>query len=453
MRPEPADPFLNSVLDIGTRKIAVAVFESDPATTEFHVNCIATAHSMGIRKGDILDPDLVVESIRQAFEKAEKEVGLHIRDTVASFGPTGTRTIVSEYKICLSDETEPEKPVNASDMKEVVAKAIASECPRPEEFLMHAFPMEYSVDGGHPLKDPRGVKGTELSVSVLCIFVPEQSFLDALDCVRKSGVHVHGIIHKAVSSALGLLSNEEFRRGAVVVDMGAGTTSITTIRDSRIRGVSLLPTGGDHVTGDVAEVLGIPSSAAEFLKREVSLEEEEDSLSDELEIEIDGKPFVATVEEVLYIVYSRFEEMMVRFVKPGILSMSSGKGPMEVLFSGGMTRSPGFIDMTENLTGFRCRIAEPVNSRSLPPGKGGPEFNSLIGSIRYISEREESPLDYLEPSFEAYNEGPDDRSPIDRDTSAIFGARVKPFRSGKRGKKNRLSGLADAVRKAFRELF
>jgi cell division protein FtsA len=453
VRPEPADPFLNSVLDIGTRKVAVAVFESDPATTDYHVNCIATARSTGIRKGDILDPDLAVESIRQAFEKAEKEVGLMIRDTVVSFGPSKTGTIVADYKIRLRNETESEKPVNASDMREAVVKAISTVCPRPGEFLMHAFPLEYSVDGGQALKDPRGIKGTELLVSVLCILVPEKSFLDVLNCVRKSGVHVHGIIHKAVSSALGSLVAEEMKRGTVVVDIGAGTTSITRVSDGRIKGVSLLPTGGDHVTGDVSEVLGIPSSAAEYLKREVSLTEEDESLSDELEMEIDGKPFVTTVEEVLYIVSSRFEEMIVRFVKPGILSLSTGKGPVEVLFSGGGTRSPGFEDAVEEMTGFRCRIAEPVNSRSLPPGKGGPEFTSLIGAIRYIFEREEAPLDYLEPSFETYMEGLDDKPSVGREPSVAFGSKGKPFRSGRRGEKNRLSGLADAVRKAFRELF
>jgi len=342
VRPEPTDPFLNSVLDIGTRKISVAVFESDPATTDYHVNCIATTRAMGIRKGDILDPDLAVESIRQAFERAEKEVGLEIRDTVVSFGPSRTGAIVSDYRIRLHDETEPEKPVNSSDMREAVAKALSSVSPRPGEFLMHAFPLEYSVDGGQPLRDPRGARGTDLFVSVLCIFVPEKSFLDALDCVRKSGVHVHGIVHKAVSSALGSLTAEEMRRGSVVVDIGAGTTSITRVHDGRIKGLSLLPTGGDHVTSDVSEVLGISSSAAEYLKREVSLTEEEDSLSDELELEIDGNPFVTTVEEVLYIVSSRIEEMMVRFIKPGILSLLPGKGPNEVLFSGGLTPFPRF---------------------------------------------------------------------------------------------------------------
>ncbi|HDQ93603.1 MAG TPA: hypothetical protein ENN89_05710 [Synergistetes bacterium] len=105
------------------------------------------------------------------------------------------------------------------------------------------------------------------------------------------------------------------------------------------------------------------------------------------------------------------------------------------------------------MTGFRCRLVEPVNSRSLPPGKAGPEFTSLVGTIRYIFEREEAPLDYLEPSFEAYMESIDDQNSVDGDSSVVFGSKTRPFRSRRRDKRNRLSGLADAVRKAFKELF
>lgn len=445
------DPFLLSGLDIGTKKITVIVAEKDPKTSDILVVCTGIARSKGIRKGDILDHDLMVESIREATDKAESIIGLPVPGTVISIGPSKVNSVVLNHSISLRKNGDPDRPVTSADMKDVVEEAIDSAMQMSEDCLLHAIPVKYSVDHDDGLDDPRGYKGSELSVEMLAIFVPERSIAEAVDCARKAGLDVVGVIHKSVSAALGSLSKEEMEKGSVAVDIGAGTSSMTYVHNGIIKGVDLVPVGGDHVTNDISQILGISASLAEMLKREVSLVESEESLCDELEFDEEEETFVATAGDVLDIIYPRIEEILVRFIDPGI-KMISGTGKLaSLVFSGGVTRSLGFGSVIDDLFDLPVRIGEPLDSNSLPPQSRGSEFTSPLGIIHYIFEKERKPDIYLEPSCHEMlgeKEGVNTIGDIIREPRRIFtGGINRPERT------DRFAALIQAVKHAFKELF
>ncbi|MDO9508573.1 MAG: cell division protein FtsA, partial [Thermovirgaceae bacterium] len=381
MRREAEDPFILSGLDIGTKKISLVVTETYPTSSEMQVISIGSARSRGIRKGDILDPDLCVESIREAIDEAESSLELHVSDTILSVGPSQVDSIILNETIRLRDDGTPERPVTSSDMRDVTGKAIAAARARSQDCLLHAIPLEYSVDRSDFMPDPRGYKGTELSVSLLAVFVPEKSVRDAVECAEKAGLNVIGVIHKSISAAFGSLLSDEMNTESVAVDIGAGTTSAAFFKDGLLRGVALFPIGGDQVTNDIANVLDIPSSKAEFLKREVSLAESADALDDELEFDMDGKAFITSVEEVLCIIVPRIEEILSRFLKPLINDFGTSEKIRSIVFSGGVTSSQGFMAVVEPLFDAPARIGNPVDSSSLPPPGRGSEFASAVGIL------------------------------------------------------------------------
>lgn len=392
------EPFLLSGLDIGTNKITVIVAEKDPKTSDIHVICTGIAKSKGIKKGDIIDHDLMVESIREATDKAESFIGLPVPATVISIGPSKVNSMILNHTISLRKDGDLDRPVTSADMKDVVKEAIASARQMSEDYLLHAIPVKYSVDLDDGLNDPRGYKGSELSVDLLEISVPERSVVEAVSCAKKAGLNVVGVMHKSISAALGSLSKEEMEKGSVAVDIGAGTSSISYVHNGIIKGVDIIPVGGDHVTNDVSQILGISAAMAEMLKREVSLVESEESLCDELEFDDVKKSFVTTVGDVRDIISPRIDEILVRFIDPGIKMISDSGKLNSIVFSGGVTRSPGFGSVINDLFGLPARIGEPLNSSSLPPTGRGSEFTSPLGIIHYIFEKERKPDVYLELS-------------------------------------------------------
>lgn len=437
MRREAKDPFILSSLDIGTKKISFVVTENDPDSFDMQVIFAGSARSRGVRKGDILDSDLCVESIRSVIDEAESSLGLHVDETVISFGPSLIDSFIIDQTITLHEEGTPARPVTSGDMKMAVDAAMAASGTRSQESLLHAIPLDYSVDGGPPTSDPKGYKGTYLTVSLLSVCVPESSVMTAIECARKAGLKVKGIIHKSISATFGSLLPEEMEKGSVAVDIGAGTTSAAFCIDGSIRDILQFPIGGDHITSDIATILEIPSAQAEYLKREVSLAESEDSLGDELEFDIEGKAIVTSVEKVLGIISPRVDEILIDFLEPWIKAFVAERGIETVVFSGGVVASPGFMIAVNDIFQCRTRIGVPIGMSSLPPKGKDSEFVSSIGVFNYLSEKDRNRGFYLEPFFTEM-------------TAAID--KGYPPRDHKRGK-GFLAGMIQELKHAFRELF
>jgi len=263
-------------------------------------------------------------------------------------------------------------------------------------------------------------------------------------------LNVLGVIHKSIASAFGSLSGEEIEDGAVAVDIGAGTTTVTYTREGLIRGVDVFPGGGDLVTRDISEVLAIPASKAEYLKREVSLFECPEDLGDELEFEMGGEPFIVTVKDVLEILSPRIEEIFFRFIVPKIEEFQRDGALRAIVFSGGVAGSPGFMELASDSFETPVRLGEPVKGTSLPPHARGSEFSSTVGIVNYLLERDNNPDNLLEPEYPRLGDA------LNLEEAGSIKV-LNPWK-GKAGKKEDggkglMARFFDALRNAFSELF
>src|SRR5260221_166065 len=70
----------------------------------------------------------------------------------------------------------------------------------------------------------------------------------------------------AYASDGAVLSEHEKQRGATLIDMGGGTTSVGVFLDAHLVHADVVPLGGQQVTADIARMLAAPLSAAERTK-------------------------------------------------------------------------------------------------------------------------------------------------------------------------------------------
>lgn len=89
------------------------------------------------------------------------------------------------------------------------------------------------------------------------------------DPLHQTGaLDVQNIAVSSFASALAVLTTDQQKHGAVVIDMGGGTTDYIVYRDGTIQHSGVLAVGGDHLTNDIAIGLRIPMNRAEQLKLE-----------------------------------------------------------------------------------------------------------------------------------------------------------------------------------------
>lgn len=87
-------------------------------------------------------------------------------------------------------------------------------------------------------------------------------------CVQEQGVELSGHCHCPLPSAQAVLDSDQKKLGALVIDMGAATTSYIVVADGMIQNWGVLEVGGDDIDNDLSLGLRIPMARAERLKIE-----------------------------------------------------------------------------------------------------------------------------------------------------------------------------------------
>ena len=388
---EPDDSILVG-LCVGTSKIAVIVAERDPRSSEMvHVIGISSAQSQGIRKGLIVNLEQAEQSVRNAVKDAENIVGFRLDQAMVSFNALDVMSIKTEGMISLGRTS---RPVQVDDVERVIEAAQSQLSISPNKLPLHTIPVRYSLDGNFGIDDPMGMAGMRLDIELQTVTVPMPYVHNVVNCVEASGLEVEGLVIKPLASALGALTDEEMRVGAISLSIGGGTTGLTFYRDGRPMKVSVIPIGGDHITSDLANVLRLPLNKAENLKKRL--------------FSMDSSEFITLTSRgqqartidpnaACEVIRYRLEELFADYVAALIPERDPRLFPAGIILSGGVAKTPGIELLLSDIFRMPVRLADPWEHCQLPPGREDPSYVNALGTIHYILDRERSPYRFIDP--------------------------------------------------------
>lgn len=256
---ENKDSLLVSV-DIGTSQTSVVVAER---THEgLAVLGVGTAPSQGVRKGLVTNVENAAQGLQQAVAEAEANANCEIHNVIVSLTGGHMEGISSQGVVRVKGGE-----VSTDDVQEVVAVAQTIALP-PECEILHVFPQEFLVDGQERGRDPVGASGVRLETDVHVISVSSTALYALQKCCERAGLYLNGVYYSALAAAEAVLTPEEKELGVVVLDIGAGTTSVAAFCQGVVSYTAVLPVGGENVTNDLAVGLCIPVAEAERLKQQ-----------------------------------------------------------------------------------------------------------------------------------------------------------------------------------------
>ncbi|MBI3849036.1 MAG: cell division protein FtsA [Verrucomicrobia bacterium] len=258
---EPASLIVG--LEIGTSKICAAVGEINAAGA---VNLIGLgqSRSRGVRKGEIADAPLAEEDVRNAIVEAEQMADVEIRSVylgvtgghIRGFNNRGVHPVVSA-----------DREIAEEDVQDVIKNAKAINLPA-QNHVVHAIRQHFLVDGQDGIENPVGMFGARVEVDVHVVHGNFNRLQNPIRTVKSLQLEVEAIVFNGLASALALLTPEQKELGALVIDIGGGTTDYAVYADGTIKHTGVLAIGGDHVSNDLAYGLKVPLGRAEQLKIE-----------------------------------------------------------------------------------------------------------------------------------------------------------------------------------------
>jgi cell division protein FtsA len=250
-------------LEIGTSKVCAVVGEQ-AADGALNIIGLGQARSRGVRKGEIVDPKQAEEDVRNAIVEAESMAGAEISNVylgvtgghIRGFNNRGVHPVVSA-----------DREISDDDVQDVVKNAKAINLPA-ENNVVHAIRQHFFVDGQDGITNPVGMLGSRLEVDVHVVHGNTNRLQNAIRLVKGFQIQVNEIVFNGLAASLALLSNEQKELGALVIDIGGGTTDYVVYVGGVIKHTGVLAIGGDHVSNDLAYGLKVPLARAEKLKLE-----------------------------------------------------------------------------------------------------------------------------------------------------------------------------------------
>jgi cell division protein FtsA len=248
-------------LEIGTSKTCMVVGEvkADSAVKILGIGVTKTA---GVRRGEIYDFPQVRACIKDALAKAEDASDVEIGSVLLSVTGAHIQGVNSSGTYRLPDG---EPTVTLDHIEE--ASKIAREVHIPQDhFYIHPIIRGFRLDGLEHSTRPLGLFGKTVEADFHMIHGIGSRLQNSIKMVREIPLDVDAIVFAPIATAQMALDREQRQRGALIIDIGGGTTEYALYLDGSIAASGCIPVGGDHVTNDIHLVTGLPFSKAELMK-------------------------------------------------------------------------------------------------------------------------------------------------------------------------------------------
>lgn len=380
-----------AALDVGSTKIACFIVkivpQRDGAEPQLKVLGVGHHASRGVRGATVVDIISAEQSIRAAVEQAERMAGVTLKDAVLgiSCGQPQSRTINVEVSIAGHE-------VGEEDLRMAYATGRA-QGPTADREIIHCMPGSYAIDGSRGIRNPRGMVGDTLGVSMHTISAASGPMRNLEACVERCHLDVAGKVAVPYAAGLSTLVADEMELGATVIDMGGGTTSVSVFFDGNLIFAEVLPIGGNHVTSDIARGLSISVADAERLKtlhgsafcgpndgREMipiaRLGEDDQDAENQIPRSVLSGIIQPRLEET-------FELVRDRLLDCGLTSISGRR----VVLTGGAAQLNGAREVAGRVLSKQVRVGRPGKLTGLGDAAGAPSFAAVAGVAIWASQR------------------------------------------------------------------
>jgi cell division protein FtsA len=376
-----------AAIDVGTTKVCTVVGEVTPAQ-ELRILGVGIGPSAGLSKGMVDNIQAAIEAISSSVERAERASGTRIVSAHVGIAGPHVSSMNSRGIVAIAD---PRNPIQESDVQRSLESARIVNVPTNRE-VIHVVPRYYVVDGQDNVVDPVGMFGSRLDVETHVVTASTSAMNNLVQCVEGAGVRVDGLILEPLASAEAVVEREEMDHGAVICDIGGGTTDIAVFERGAVTHTAVLPIGGLHMTRDLVAGLRVPQPAAEQAKREYghSIPSMVDE-NDEVEIDAFGSDGRRTVRRRLMaeVLQARVEELFEL-----VLAEVNRGSDVEVLaagvvLTGGASSLTGIDMLAEDVLKLPTRIGRPRHLAGLSDILHDPAYATAVGLLRWaLKERE-----------------------------------------------------------------
>lgn len=368
-------------LEIGTSKICAVVAEGRNDGS-LKVIGVGSVPSRGIRKGEIVDFETAKRCLHDAISDAEEKSDVEISEVYLGITGGHIRSFNNRGVVVLEEGRE---EIDEQDLEDVRTNAREVSLPM-EDCILHTIIQHYYVDGQDDVLNPVGLLGKKLEADYHIVYGIRTRIQNAIRCVKELELEPSDVVINSFATAQAVLEKNHKKQGAIVIDIGGGTTDFVVYVDGAVKQSGVLAIGGDHVTNDISIGLKIPTTRAEKLKVDegsvtlgtafpgetILLRDETGFAGREIERESLNQIIHARLKEGLEIVKRQIEtEQNMHYIGAGLF------------LTGGCSQVRGLSSLASEIFELPVTMAHATPMAGVTSAFENPQFSTALGLVKY----------------------------------------------------------------------
>lgn len=371
-------------IDIGTSKICVLIGESNRDGSVSIVGHGEAPSDGALCKGEIVDMDLAIEALTKAIDEADRHSQREIDRQNIFVSVTASKISFYQGVGTVLVRTEDRKITEAH-----VNEAIQSAQTNPlsnDQMAINSFDSYFLLDGSRRLRNPLEQVADKLEAYIHVIYGDRNRIRTFEELLHDAGFEDEVTpVFSGVSSAYGVLTDDEKENGILLIEMGAGTTEYLAIHNYGILYSGVLPVGFDHVANDLSIGLDLHISACRKLLTEnrffqhrqdgksyVEISGATTGISRKIPLNSIEKIIDLRLREVFKIIYHRLNEENI------LHSLSYGG-----VLSGGAALFPPSVEIMKSVFEFPVRVGKPIEVSGAVTAVNTPQYSTAWGLLKY----------------------------------------------------------------------
>jgi cell division protein FtsA len=370
---------LVAVLDVGSTKTVCLIARCEPG--QIKVVGTALRETRGLRAGTVMEMTAVEESIRDCVAAAENIADARIQNVLLSVN-CGTPASITARAVMALDGAE----VTDDILRQLLAEGRAR-CQLDGHVVIQSMPTSYVVDESLGVRDPSGMVGQRIGVSMHAVAVKPTALANLRLAVERCHLNVAASLFAPYASGLSVLTDDEKQLGCTILDMGGGCTSIAVFLEGHLVHADVVPIGGQAVTNDLAVMLSSPVAAAERAKVLYGaalgdLESGADVVSVPQMGEENEEGDLRVPRSMLTrIIQARLEETfgeVQKHLRESGYDVAAGR---RLVLTGGASQLAGARELAARVLNKQVRVGRPRPQSGMPASSAGPDYATAIGLL------------------------------------------------------------------------
>lgn len=222
--------------------------------------------------------ELPTESIDRGLITDSKDVALMCRHLVAELEEwckgRASSILISVSGAALSSSqvsgmartTRGDAVVMATDIETALRDGGAHIHDSKNKEILHEIPLRFRLDGNEVTGNIIGLRGDRLEVRSLYVTYPRQHMDTLREMIKESKLEVSDIVAGPLAESVLLLTKKDRKAGALLINIGATTTSYVLYENNQPLLVGSVAQGGNDITRDIALGIKVSLDDAEKIK-------------------------------------------------------------------------------------------------------------------------------------------------------------------------------------------